>query len=888
MGTLTDSPDSPGRAASVTTEAGLVRAHALAALAMVGYVALLGLAISTKLHLPDLMGRSDWLTWGRMRYAHTQGVFFGWLGNAFLAFCYYAVPRLAERPVTSRRLGWLLFFAWNFLLVLPGWALVQAGFSQPLEWAEFPLPIDAVVVAGLLLACVQFVLPFFRTRPADLYVSGWYILGGLVFTLLAYPVGNIVPELEPGARGAAYSGLWIHDAVGLFVTPLALAIAYLVIPLVTGRPIFSHFLSMIGFWLLFLVYPLNGTHHYVFSSIPMEAQKGAIVASVYLGVDVILVVANLLLSLRGSGGLAYRDVPLRFVWFGTVSYLVVSMQGSLQALMPVNRFVHFTDWVIGHSHLAMIGFASFTAIGGLLHAWRHLPGLRYNARAADWSFWLLTAGMLVMVLDLTGAGLVQGHLWQSEAPWLDSVRASQPYWLVRTLSGVAILLGFAALALALTTGPRAEEDRVTGWQEDEVTEEADAHPATLSPGLPVTLSWLQGAYAITAVGGLGFFVLSFVVLAVWPNQVLQRQIAEASPASVTSLSPSELRGRHVYGREGCFTCHSQLVRSTEDDVRRFGVASQAWETANEYPQMWGTRRIGPDLARQRGRRARDWHLAHLYNPRWVVPDSNMPPYPWLFDGAATRPMGEALDLVAYLESLGRDAQLAGLTGPRPLPGLDPEEEKRRGMFCDCAIPRTSGPALLLSTRMEAGERERFARRGGEVFARNCAGCHGKDGRGDGPAASALLPQPRDLTGARFSDRALSEVLWVGVRGSSMPGWSDLPANDLRGLAAFVRSLEAEPAEPPRLSRPEREQAEGLFAKNCAACHGAGGEGNSQSATSLAPAATVFLQVRPSQQSAAHALAEGVPGTAMPGWKGKLSEAERDLLARHVRTLYREE
>jgi cbb3-type cytochrome oxidase subunit 1/cbb3-type cytochrome oxidase cytochrome c subunit/cytochrome c553 len=874
------------------TETGLVRAHGLAALAMVGYTALLGLAVAAKFHLPDLMGDASWLTWGRMRYGHTQGVFFGWLGNAFLAFCYYAVPRLAERPVTSRRLGWLLFVAWNFLLVIPGWALVQAGFSQPLEWAEFPLVIDAVAVAGLFLACVQFVLPFFRTRLADLYVSGWYVLGGLVFTLLAYPVGNIVPELEPGARGAAYSGLWIHDAVGLFVTPLALAIPYVVIPATTRKPIFSHFLSMIGFWLLFLVYPLNGTHHYVFSSIPMEAQQGAVVASVYLGVDVILVVANLLLSLRGAGGLAYRDVPLRFVWVGVVSYLVVSMQGSLQALMPVNRFVHFSDWVVGHAHLAMIGFASFTAAGGLLHVWQRLPGLRYNARAADWSFWLLATGMGVMVLDLTAAGLVQGHLWQSEAPWLDSVRASRPYWLVRTLAGGPILLGFAALALALTTGPR-EDDKVTRWQGDKVTEDNAASSVTLSPPHPVTLSgaaaWLGGAYAVTAVAGVGFFALSFVVLAVWPNRVLDREVAEASPPGLAPLSAGELRGRHVYAREGCVNCHTQLIRSTEGDVRRFGVASQAWETANEFPQLWGTRRVGPDLARQSGRKSRDWHLAHLYNPRWVVPDSNMPPYPWLFDGSPARPTQEALDLVSYLESLGRDAQLAGVTGPRPLPGLDPEEEKRRGMFCDCAVPRTPGPAVRLSTRMEASERQRFARRGAEAFARNCAGCHGQEGRGDGPAAVALLPRPSDLSGARYSDQALSEVLWQGVKGSAMPGWHDLAGNDLRGLAAFVRSLEDEGGgEAPALTGAEQERARALFAKNCATCHGAGGEGNGQSASTLAPAPTRFTLVRPSPRRAEHALAEGVPGTAMPAWKSKLSEAERGLLARFARTLYREE
>src|SRR4051794_8423554 len=427
------------------TETALVRAHGFVALAMVVYTTLLGLTMAVKFHHPDFLTTEPWLTWGRIRYAHVQGILFGWLGNAFLAFLYYAVPRLAERPVTGRGLGWLLFVAWNFGAVIPGWVSVHAGFSQPLEWSEFPLPVDAVIEFALLLSCVQFVLPFLRGSLGQLYVSAWFIIGGLVFTLFAFPVGQVAPELTPGATGATYSGLWIHDAVGLYVTPLAVAIAYVVIPAATGRPIYSHFLSMVAFWLLFLVYPLNGTHHYVFSSIPMDAQKGAIVASVYLGVDVILNVTNQLLSLRGSAGVVVRDAPLRFVWFSAIAYLIVSIQGSFQALMPVNRVVHFTDWVIGHAHLAMIGFASFAAIGGMLHAWQRLPGLRYNARAADWSFWLLTIGVLTMFVDLTAAGLIQGQLWQTDSTWMESVRASRPYWLARTVGGSVTFLGFVAL-----------------------------------------------------------------------------------------------------------------------------------------------------------------------------------------------------------------------------------------------------------------------------------------------------------------------------------------------------------------------------------------------------------------------------------------------------------
>lgn len=436
----------------MTAETSLVRAHGLAALGTLLVSVTFGLIISIQLWWPDLGAGVPALSWGRLRYAHTQGIMLGWLANAFFAFLYHAVPRLTGRPVTSARLGYWLFGMWNLAVMLPGWTLVLAGVSQPLEWAEFPLVIDAVVAVGIILALVQFVPPFFARGLESLYVSSWYVIGSLVFTMLAYPMGNIVPEFAPGAAGAAFSGLWIHDAVGLFVTPLALAILYFVIPAVTGKPIYSHFLSMLGFWLLFFLYPLNGTHHYVLSIIPMSAQFTAIAASAFLGLTVILVVANLLLSLHGAGVFP-RDPALRFVVMSTLFYLIVSVQGSLQAFMTVNQVVHFTDWVIGHSHLAMLGFATFAAAGGLVYAWERTPGVRFNARSINRAYWSLFAGVVLMVTDLTIAGLVQAQLWQSGAPWLDSVAASRFYWIIRTVSGVLVAGGFLDLLHGMVTGP---------------------------------------------------------------------------------------------------------------------------------------------------------------------------------------------------------------------------------------------------------------------------------------------------------------------------------------------------------------------------------------------------------------------------------------------------
>lgn len=434
-------------------ETDLVYGHGLAALVTLFISITFGIVASIQLLAPEMASGTPWLGWGRIRYAHTQGIMLGWLGNAFFAFLYHAVPILTGRAVTSARLGRWLFALWNFAVMAPGWILVLAGISQPLEWAEFPIGVDGFVIVGLALACVQFLPPFFTRGLESLYVSSWYIIGGLVFTLLAYPMGNIVPEIVPGAQGAAFSGLWIHDAVGLFVTPMAVAILYFVIPAASGRPIYSHFLSMLGFWLLFLVYPLNGTHHYVYSVIPMEAQIAAIAASAILGVTVILVVFNLLMSLRGTG-IFPKDAGLKLVAMSTIFYLIVSVQGSLQAQMAINQAVHFSDWVIGHSHLAMLGFATFAAAGGLVHAWQRIPWARYNAHALTWCYWLLLVGVVMMVAALTAGGIVEARLWQSDAPWLDSVRAARPFWLYRSLSAIPISAGFIALLVGLTTGPR--------------------------------------------------------------------------------------------------------------------------------------------------------------------------------------------------------------------------------------------------------------------------------------------------------------------------------------------------------------------------------------------------------------------------------------------------
>jgi len=702
---------------------------------------------------------------------------------------------------------------------------------------------------GLLF--VQFGLPFLACGAAELYVAGWYLLGGITFTFLAYPLGNIMPHLVPGAMGAAFSGLWIHDAVGIFVTPFATAIAYFTIPAVTRKPIYSHFYSMVGFWLLFLVYPLNGIHHYVYSSLPMSAQHVSEIASIYQGVDVILVVTNLLLSISiFTEGAALRDVPLRFVWTSVVLYLVVSLQGSIQAVMTFNSFIHFTDFVIGHSHLAMIGFASFAAMGGISHAWQRLPGVRQSRRVLAWSYWLMVVGLALMVIDLTSGGLVQASLWRQQLPWIESVRASASYWGIRTASGVILLAGFIAFGVSFFVGERHPAGELIVMPEQVLPQ---------SPGRGRAHLWITTAYATTFGAGLVFFVISFLALAVYPAFELRREMTRTTPKGVhLQLTAAEAHGRHLYGINGCAYCHTQQVRFTRADITRFGPPTEAWETQNQFPQMWGTRRVGPDLAREIGKHTDDWQLVHLYNPRYVVPDSMMPSYPWVFNGSADRPSQDALDVVAYLNTLGRAE--AEATPPQPAP-----------VYVQPVNLGYQDPAD-----------------GKRVFAENCAGCHGEHADGRSAGGRALRPTAFNLAGFRLSDDVVWRALEQGVPGSSMPSWNDLPSSQFAAALAYVHAVGRAPdlqADQQIAADPDlMEAGKRIFVTHCVRCHGENLAGDGPEANRYLPRPANFHQMMPSCAASARILHEGVPGSAMPAWP-LLTSNEVQAVTFYMRSFY---
>lgn len=381
---------------------------------------------------------------------------------------------------------------------------------------------------------------------------------------------------------------------------------------------------------------------------------------------------------------------------------------------------------------------------------------------------------------------------------------------------------------------------------------------------------MKMAYLSALAAGVGFFVTSVTWLGVWPARVLEEQARALGPETMMALTPSEQRGRDVYAREGCAYCHTQQVRFTAADQARFGAPTLAWEGRRDYPHMLGTRRIGPDLARMSGAYSEDWHLAHLFDPRLIVPESVMPAYRHLFDGTVTRPRQEARDLVAYLDSLGRARRLAA--------GAD-----SAGLDAHPARVRTGGmvPALEAGGSVEVG---------GRLYSLHCAGCHGVAGRGDGPAAVALRPAPASLGEHEYTRARLAEALWHGVPGTAMPAWRDRTPAELSALAEYVRALgrtraggDQAPAEAGQVARGAQ-----VYVEHCAQCHGEEGGGDGWAVALQIVRPTSFQQQRPTLDLAVRVLERGVDGTMMAAWGGRLSPGEIVAVAHYVRTLYRED
>jgi cytochrome c oxidase cbb3-type subunit 1 len=445
--------------------------------------ALLWLAIGTlaamvssiKLHSPEFLGGAGWLGFGRVRPIHLNAVAYGFGGQAALGTMIWLMCRLGRTPLKRQPLLMSAGVLWNIGMIV-GSVAVLAGYSTGVEWLEFPTYAAFFLFAAFALVGLWAIMQFSERREKHVYVSQWYIFGGLFWFPWLYTTVQLLLLMAPvkGVTQAMINWWYGHNALGLFFTPMAVATAYYLIPKVIGRPIYSYHLSILGFWSLALFYSWAGAHHLVGGPIPAWLITASAVGSMMMFIPVTMTAINHHMTMKGHFGLLRYSPTLRFVVFGAVCYTLASFQGSLMALRIYNEPFHFTHHTVGHAHLGLYAFFTMIMFGAFYYIVPRLTGREWaSAALIKTHFWSCAAGITLMVVALSVGGMIQGwEMNQASEPlgrligehglfagtwrffagfkakngavgFMDIVRDSIPWLWARSASGILLTLGHA-------------------------------------------------------------------------------------------------------------------------------------------------------------------------------------------------------------------------------------------------------------------------------------------------------------------------------------------------------------------------------------------------------------------------------------------------------------
>lgn len=408
----------------------------------------IGIILSLKFNYPNFLS-TEYTHFGRLRPVHVNGVVFGTFSTLFIGLAYYMVPKLTGTRMYREEWSMPAMWLWNLTLIA-GFAALLAGYNKGLEVAEFPNPISLGLIASLLIITIQVLMTIAGRKEEKIYVSLWYIIAALIWTDLNLVFGDLViPYAMPGIGNVALHGLYIHYVVGLWITPAGLAIIYFFLPAAARTPLYSHKLSMVGFWSLAFFYPFVGIHHYLLSPIPYWTQTIAIFSSMMLIIPVWTVVANFFGTLKGKWSTFQTDITVRLLIFGAAMYFIGSTQGSFEALRLLQVPTHFTDFVIAHSHATVFGGYIVFVLAACYYVWPRITGSSFDAKTARWSSWMIMGGITSMFSILTMQGLIQGTELMAGAEFVDSMVTMKPYWLMRTVSGIVMDIGIAMVGINL-------------------------------------------------------------------------------------------------------------------------------------------------------------------------------------------------------------------------------------------------------------------------------------------------------------------------------------------------------------------------------------------------------------------------------------------------------
>ena len=647
---------------------------------------LVGILIALQLASPKFNLGLSFTSFGRLRPLHTNAAIFAFAGNAIFAAVYHSTQRLCKTRMFSNWLSWIHFWGWQLIIVAAALSL-PSGYTTGKEYAELEWPIDLSITVVWVVFAINFFGTLLRRRERHMYVSLWFYIATIVtiavlhiFNSLEVPAGMMKSyPVYAGVQDAFMQWWYGHNAVGFMLTTPFLGLMYYYLPKAAGRPVYSYRLSIAHFWSLVFIYIWAGPHHLHYTALAEWASTLGMLFSVMLWMPSWGGMLNGLLTLRGAWNKVAQEPILKFFVVGITFYGMSTFEGPLLSVKSVNALSHYTDWTIAHVHAGALGWVGFMTFGMIYWlAPRMYQTDLFSKKLANAHFWIATIGIMLYIVPIYVAGLTQGLMWRAidesgELVYGDFVetvvRLLPMYWL-RVGGGVLYLIGALIggynLVMTWAARPKVYEEPV---HEAPPLERSYVEPprpqSRLAKGSVVDVAhkidiWQQGWWhrrwerrPIRFTVWVVIAVVAASLFEIIPTFLIKSNVPTIE--TVKPYTPLELVGRDLYLAEGCYNCHSQMIRPILSETKRFGEYSKPGEFVYDHPFQWGSRRIGPDLAREGGKQSPAWHALHFEDPAQVTQGSIMPPYPWLlenpldFDAIPSRMKAMRLVGVPYSE-----------------------------------------------------------------------------------------------------------------------------------------------------------------------------------------------------------------------------------------------
>ncbi len=612
---------------------------------------LVGVTIAFQLAYHPLNGTqyAEYFSFGRLRPLHTDAMIFAFAGNGMFAAIYYSTQRLLKTRLFSDLMSNIHFWGWQIIIAAVAISY-PLGITQGKEYAEMEWPIDLAITVIWVIFAVNFFMTLVKRREKHIYVAIWFYIATIVTVAVLHIVNNLVIPVTLTKSYPIFSGVqdaliqwWYgHNAVAFVLTTPFLGMMYYFLPKAANRPVFSYRLSILHFWSLVFVYIWAGPHHLHYTALPEWASTLGMVFSVVLWMPSWGGMINGLFTLRGAWDRLRDDVVLKFFVIGITFYGMSTFEGPLLSIKSVNALSHYTDWTIAHVHSGTLGWNAFMIFGMTYFLIPKLWKTKiYSDKLSAIHFWMGLIGILLYIIPMYSAGITQGLMWRAYdetgrlmyPDFMETVVELIPMYWARAIGGtlffIATLIGGFNLIMSVRNAPKDLSDEkvevaIPTWRKKTSSNNYDELLGELAIEKNGWHRVLEGwPIVFTVLTTIAILVGS--IIEITPFLLIKESIPKLE--QVKPFTPLELEGRDLYIKEGCYACHSQMIRALQFDVDRYGPYSRPGESIYSYPFQWGSKRTGPDLAREGGLRPHYWHVRHMEDPRSVTPNSIMPGYP---------------------------------------------------------------------------------------------------------------------------------------------------------------------------------------------------------------------------------------------------------------------